>query len=250
MSIENNIVNIANTYFSFLNYFDNSIFWITSHDYGKQYYLSNGYETIWERPAKEIFRSLKTWETTVLENDLAVISDEMQNRSLNKAKGYCAYRIHVPNGNIKYIKNIAHTFTDANGKPLFIVGIDESVTKEQWDKWQININENKSFNSSELLTGFQRIIEKEMNKSILCSMDKIRPAPLKELRMINIKGMDIRLSKREAEVLDYLSRGMSAKQTAYEMQLSVRTVECYLENLRKKTHCRTKIALVGCLNIH
>ena len=221
---------------------------MAAYDYGKQYYLTKGYESIWERSSQDIYKSLKSWETTVDPEDLVLIREEMENRSVNKAKGFCAYKIRLPNGESKFIKNIAHTFNDTNGNPLFIAGIDESVNQVQWEKWKLNIKENTALKSADILAGFQKIIEKEMHGSIIAPSNNVVLFSDPKKRTINIKGMEVRLSKRESEALDYLKQGFSAKQTAYEMQISVRTVECYLENLRKKTHCRTKIALVGCLH--
>lgn len=61
---------------------------------------------------------------------------------------------------------------------------------------------------------------------------------------ININGKEISLTKREYQCIFYLMDGLSAKQTAYNMNISTRTVECHLDNIRKKTNCRTKVDLV------
>lgn len=54
----------------------------------------------------------------------------------------------------------------------------------------------------------------------------------------------IRLSKRQMECLFYLVRGMSAKQIARKLNLSNRTVEDYLENLKLKFDCTHRSDLV------
>jgi len=51
-------------------------------------------------------------------------------------------------------------------------------------------------------------------------------------------------SKREAECMVYLLKGKSSKNVAKKLKLSPRTVEYYIENMKKKLKCRTKFELV------
>jgi DNA-binding CsgD family transcriptional regulator/predicted ester cyclase len=48
------------------------------------------------------------------------------------------------------------------------------------------------------------------------------------------------LSTRERECLELLLQGKTAKETAYELRLSYRTVESYFVNLKKKLKCTNK----------
>jgi DNA-binding CsgD family transcriptional regulator len=61
-------------------------------------------------------------------------------------------------------------------------------------------------------------------------------------------NMEIKLSPREIQSLFFLVKGMSAKQTAYTLHLSQRTVETYLNQVKKKLKCRTKLQLLGKLS--
>jgi DNA-binding CsgD family transcriptional regulator len=54
-----------------------------------------------------------------------------------------------------------------------------------------------------------------------------------------------KLSSRQSECLHYLVRGMTAKQIAQTLNLSHRTVEFYLDNLKVKLQCKTKAELVN-----
>jgi DNA-binding NarL/FixJ family response regulator len=49
---------------------------------------------------------------------------------------------------------------------------------------------------------------------------------------------------REAQCLAFLLEGRTAKQIAYALHISHRTVETYLDNLKKKVGCRTRIELI------
>lgn len=60
------------------------------------------------------------------------------------------------------------------------------------------------------------------------------------------KASDTRLStltSREVEVLRYIARGMSRKEIASLMHLSVRTVECHCTNLMTKLNIHDRVQL-------
>ncbi len=61
---------------------------------------------------------------------------------------------------------------------------------------------------------------------------------------INGQNGNIRLSKREVECLHYLALGHSIKEIANHLDLSPRTVECYLSHTKKKTGYYNKSQLV------
>ena len=56
-----------------------------------------------------------------------------------------------------------------------------------------------------------------------------------EKRLLKTRERDIRLSKRETQCLEFLTCGKSMKEIAYLLNLSPRTVEFYLQNLKKKS---------------
>lgn len=56
---------------------------------------------------------------------------------------------------------------------------------------------------------------------------------------------EVFLSKREAECIFHTYQHKTIKEIAREINLSPRTVEFYLNNIRKKTHCHTKKDLMG-----
>lgn len=52
------------------------------------------------------------------------------------------------------------------------------------------------------------------------------------------------LTSRQEECLGYLARGMTMKEIAYAANLSIRTVEHYLEKVKKKLRCNSRSDLV------
>ena len=52
-----------------------------------------------------------------------------------------------------------------------------------------------------------------------------------------------RLSDREVEVLQLMAEGMNRREIAEEMELSVKTIESYRENMKKKLELRDTVQL-------
>ena len=61
---------------------------------------------------------------------------------------------------------------------------------------------------------------------------------------LNIHNSDDYLTEREKECVDHLILGKTIKETAKLMNLSPRTVEFYLKNIRKRLDCQTKGQLI------
>ncbi len=59
---------------------------------------------------------------------------------------------------------------------------------------------------------------------------------------------DIYFTRREAECLYYLLRGMTITATAAQLELSPRTVEFYVKNMKRKLQVKTKYDLMECLH--
>jgi DNA-binding CsgD family transcriptional regulator len=58
---------------------------------------------------------------------------------------------------------------------------------------------------------------------------------------------EIKLSKRQSECAKLLSQGMTAKEIAAAINLSPRTIEYYIDNIKLKLNCRNKTELAATL---
>ena len=54
----------------------------------------------------------------------------------------------------------------------------------------------------------------------------------------------INLTARQRTCALYLLQGMKYKEIADELKLSARTIECYVNQLKQKLKCRSKVELV------
>lgn len=54
------------------------------------------------------------------------------------------------------------------------------------------------------------------------------------------------LTRREIEILEYVTLGLSAKEVARHVTISPRTVERHVENIRLKLHARNRAHMVAC----
>jgi DNA-binding NarL/FixJ family response regulator len=57
--------------------------------------------------------------------------------------------------------------------------------------------------------------------------------------------VEIKLSKREQEVLELLSQGLTSKQICHKLQLSLRTINFHIANLKSKLNAETNAQSVG-----
>ena len=72
---------------------------------------------------------------------------------------------------------------------------------------------------------------------------------LDNLRQLILREKSLQITRRELECLYYLSIGKSAKQTAAALNISTRTVEFHLKNLRNKTGARNRLQLLSSLSL-
>jgi DNA-binding CsgD family transcriptional regulator len=236
MDIEKASVQTINALFTFISGLENTVLWFCTANYEKQLFLSDGFEKVWGRPNEQLYQNIALWSESVFPEDLSLINKELTLRS-HKADRCSTvnFRIHRPDGQNRWIKNTAYTLSDKNGNPTGILGIDENLAPEQWLS---------SIGAMQqpipLLKEFSKIITKELKLENGNLSNKLSIPPT-----LSINNKIINLTAREVQCLQYLLEGKSAKETAYLLNLSTRTIEAYLDKIRHKSNCRTKLMLIG-----
>lgn len=72
---------------------------------------------------------------------------------------------------------------------------------------------------------------------------------IENLRDVILKNHSYEVTRREIECLYYLSLGKSSKQIASTLNISSRTVEFHLKNLRNKTGAKNRLQLLNHLSL-
>lgn len=240
-----------NALFSFFNYLDSLVFWISSPDFKRQLYVSNGFKSIWGHNGEALQAHPELWLETLLQEDLINCENELNSRTQHGGISTIAFRIVRPDGTTRWLKDISYTLVNSDGNPVAIVGIGESLLPEQWHTIVANIqSETYKPKTMPYLQDFLGIINKEYK---LITAQEIknnsRTHAANNKQLVSINGQVTSVSRRQAECLQYLKQGMSAKQTAKVLKLSPRTIEYYLENLRRKFDCPNKLILVNKLQL-
>jgi DNA-binding CsgD family transcriptional regulator len=63
--------------------------------------------------------------------------------------------------------------------------------------------------------------------------------------LVSIKGVEIVISRQEYRCLGFFTKNLTVKEIAQEMNLSPRTVETYLNNLKNKLRCQNSLELAN-----
>ncbi len=87
------------------------------------------------------------------------------------------------------------------------------------------------------------------NIQLMRARDMKQFISLDKLKRLILKQQSLQVTRRELECLYYLSIGKSAKQTAAALNISTRTVEFHLKNLRNKTGARNRLQLLSSLSL-
>jgi len=98
-------------------------FWMTVPSMDEILYISPGYERVWGRTRESLYASPRQWLESIHPDD--------QDRVLQAAIGGAydqVYRIHRPDGEMRWIRDRAFPILDAAGVVYRIVGVAEDIT--------------------------------------------------------------------------------------------------------------------------
>lgn len=235
-----------NSLFDFLEQQPASVLWIRSKNYERQLYLSSNFDRIWGYPPEEIYEYPDKFSGILLPEDRTKVVEMLQSSEEVQRDAYL-YRIQSAQGEIKYIKDWHYLLTDENGKNLGFAGFAQLIPQIMWEKENHKQSVNVASSSATLQKYIFDILKNELHiHSSLPTGSKSRLQNESAIPLLCGKnGEPVALTKRESECLSYLLEGKSAKQTAGILNISVRTAEFHLDNIRQKAKCRTKLEIFG-----
>ncbi len=236
MDFTRNLPQASNLLFTFLLQLQSTVVWVCTPDYKKQLFLSDSFNDIWGISKEHMYNDMGIWMETIYPDDLQTIKKGLKKREVKSDQcNTINYRIQNPNKELRYIASTAYTIHNQDGKPAAVIGIEENLPSDQWEQ-----SKNTSLRSSYLLKDLSSVFSHKLKLITPVSQNAVR-----QPKTIVINNNVIPLTNRESECLIYLIEGRSAKETAYYLKISTRTVEAYLDKIRYKANCRTKTALVA-----
>lgn len=221
-----------------------TLIWIRSIDYLRQLYLSPSFENVWEIPSEIFYENKDAWETTLIPDEKQILLNEVHRRihqTEEVDESVLFYQIRTPNIEKKYIKDEAFILTTADGEPVANIGIAKELPFQQWyeeknyylDKMGNNVEQNLKKYLFEIIKNELKL-NVSKNKSNLNDKKTFNP---------NLIGYEI--TDRESECLDHLVTGKTAKETAKIMDISPRTVEFHINNIKEKMGVKSKLELIS-----
>jgi DNA-binding CsgD family transcriptional regulator len=236
---------------AWINNKNEGVFWIKSLE-GKQLYVGEEFETIWQRPCQLLYDVPTMWPDTLLEDDREDISEKMKIRKSPTSEliNETLFRIHVPGDQIKYIRDCCIKLYDQEGKLRAFAGIGQALPVPEWEQlYKIYSNQKADIaygnNQAKLTDIINTVLQKELGLNS-------KPPGIEQAKDFHVltHNKQYPLSRREFQCLFHLASGKSAKETGALLFLSQRTVETYLDAIKRKLNCRTKLEILSKIDIN
>jgi diguanylate cyclase (GGDEF)-like protein/PAS domain S-box-containing protein len=104
------------------------VFWITTPDKNRMFYISPAYETIWGRSCESLYASPRDWIEAIHADDRKRVLMAATTKQISGEYDE-EYRIVRPDGSIRWIHDRAFPMRDESGKVYRIVGVANDITE-------------------------------------------------------------------------------------------------------------------------
>lgn len=234
--------------FDYLDSDPSLVIWIRNIDYQRQLYISPSYESIWGQKSEQLYDNPSSWNNFLYTDDRPGMLSNINNRKIQtqNLETHNLFRILDTNGKVKFIKDQFFMLVSEQKEPMGFGGISKMIPEAQWEfELHKKIHPEHFQAENQLKSHVFNILKNELRCS---TTSPHAEAPIATTRQpITLKCEDalVDLTEREVECLSHLLKGKSAKLTASLMNISVRTVEFHLNNIKLKAKCRTKLELLS-----
>lgn len=234
-------------FFSCIDSLSSSIFWIKSADYLQQIYVSPSYEKIYGNRCDALYQYPNVWADNIMQDGreltLLQFNTRLQNQLNNKIDTKAIlYKIQRTDGAIHFLKNQTVPLKSTEGNILAFCGVTESISQCEWEATVLGKIKFSSTNNLLLIKDLHQMLSTSLEER-----SKKTPTLSHQLRLTALpKQSNIPyFTSREQDCIHLLLNGKSAKETGAILQLSHRTVESHLFNIKKKLNCRTKLEVIS-----
>ncbi len=252
----------------------NDVIWIAFMDGSEKPYLNSAAERVYGRDADDFAKNPNLWFEVVYKEDVESVQrsiNELNELGHSKAE----YRIVRPDGELRWITASTYLFMDRTGKPVRIGGIATDMTERVHAEDSLRGHKKILEQQNELLNE-KNIALKEMfrqidsekhllQKQILSNVDKLILPIITRIKATHsdfnmdyiqlledsvksivssftyeIYNKSSALSSREIEISNMIRNGLSSKEIAHMLNLSVKTIHAHRHNIRKKLDLQNK----------
>lgn len=222
------------------------IFWLRTPDFMQQLYVTDTFDQIWGRSLEPLFEHPTAFRDSLVpedENIRKAYNKRKQSSSVSEKEQTILSRIITPTGEIKHMRDSCFSLHDSYGNTVGMAGIGKVITPSEWGH-DLDGKVKETHPLSKIL---QSLAERHTNAvaSPMCKEVKLSYKMYKGKYLINTYIGEIVLTPREFETLQLLLAGNTAKETAKVLNISPRTVQDYLINLRVKLECRNKLEIAN-----
>ncbi|MFS0517191.1 ATP-binding protein [Nostoc sp. UIC 10607] len=105
-----------------------AVFWMTDNQSQQVLYVSNAYQTIWQRNCEDLYHNYSNWLDAIHPEDRQRVETEVIEQ-LKPGQYDKKYRIIRPDGSIRWIRDRAFAIKNELGEVVRIAGIAEDITE-------------------------------------------------------------------------------------------------------------------------
>lgn len=138
------------------------VFWIVSPDWGKIFYVSPAYETIWGRTPQSLYENPMSWLDAVIEDDrqkIATFFESFVDTDWTRIE-FPEYRLQI-NDTIKWIQARGFAVKNDSGKIEYVTGIAIEITRQKQAEQALRASETKFRSITEQMSDVVYITDRE-----------------------------------------------------------------------------------------
>ena len=219
-------LNSLDSLFSSLNERNDVVTWVTCNDYSAHLFINKNFKDLWGVNPEMMYESPELWQNFLNPEHRDQVMEKMNKRFSEDKHGCILYQVIDPKNELKHFKDQAFILLDRYGRQIGLAGYAEQLTEQQW------LAEKNNIDTSQI---YSRLIQDK-----LIEISQKHP----DNHVYRYKLGNIQFSKREEQCIDLLLAGKTAKETADALFLSSRTVEMYLDNIKNKLGCKSKLEIL------
>lgn len=151
-----------------------AVFWMKDTQSPKIVYLSNAYETIWQRSCASVYQDRSNWLNTVHPEDLQRVKNVFDKIEAEEPFEI-EYRIIRPDGSVRWISDRAFPIANEAGEIIRVAGIAEDITDRKQAEKALRDSEEKFRQLAENIQALFWITDYQSQKMIYvsCAYEKI-----------------------------------------------------------------------------